>query len=50
MSTERTLAAVFQLAPLAAEHWLLLLAFAPLLLFAEEIRKAIARRQTRGRR
>jgi magnesium-transporting ATPase (P-type) len=37
------LAHVFHLAPLEPVHWLLLATFGPLLLFAEECRKAVAR-------
>jgi hypothetical protein len=37
------LQAVFGLAPLGIEHWLLLAAFPPLLLFCEEGRKAVWR-------
>ncbi|HZS00413.1 MAG TPA: cation-transporting P-type ATPase [Chloroflexota bacterium] len=44
------LAAVFVLAPLRPEHWLLLLSFAPLLLLLEEGRKALRRRAVRARR
>ena len=35
---------IFGLAPLAPEHWLLLLTFGPLLLLFEECRKALRRR------
>jgi Ca2+-transporting ATPase len=35
---------IFGLAPLGAQDWLFLLAFAPLLLFADEVRKFIVRR------
>jgi hypothetical protein len=35
---------MFGLAPLAPEHWLLLLTFGPLLLLFEECRKALRRR------
>jgi len=37
------LADVFGLAPLEASHWLLLAAFAPLVLAAEELRKGVVR-------
>ena len=39
-----SLAFVFHLAPLATVHWLLLASFGPLLLLAEEGRKAVVRR------
>jgi magnesium-transporting ATPase (P-type) len=38
-----TLARVFGLSPLGLEHWAMLAAFAPLVLLAEEARKALAR-------
>ena len=40
------LAHVFHLAPLAPAHWLLLATFGPLLLLAEEVRKAVAKAWT----
>lgn len=39
---------VFETAPFAAGNWLLLLALAPLLLVAEELRKALGRHERRG--
>ena len=39
-----TLATAFGLAPLSAPQWLLLAAFALLVLLLEEVRKAVARR------
>ena len=43
------LADVFHLAPLRPAHWLLLASFGPVLLLAEEARKAIARRLVQRR-
>ncbi|MEW6271075.1 MAG: HAD-IC family P-type ATPase, partial [Thermodesulfobacteriota bacterium] len=43
-----SLARAFGLEPLAASHWALLAAFAPLIVLLEELRKAVARRRARA--